>query len=218
MDIPRPGSALSYATTASTDERRTAPSFSNDISRPSSTSTQLSNRHSSNPGLSLPGLSALASIAHSKSSESLRSPNANSTTMTFAASQASLPATGSSTLQVRAFSLSLPRVPSLSFALYPSHELEVINDLFRGRVTELETSEENARREATSARDSQARTLLDLEEARAQVALMKRRVEELEREREEGEYRENGRGKKRARMSEATSSRMSTPELLSTES
>jgi GATA-binding protein len=54
-------------------------------------------------------------------------------------------------------------------------ELEVINDLFRGRVAELEASEQEARRQEMVAREAESKARLDLEEA-------KRRIEQLESE------------------------------------
>jgi GATA-binding protein len=51
--------------------------------------------------------------------------------------------------------------------------LEVINDLFRGRVAELEASEQEARRQEMMAREAEGKARLDLEEA-------KRRIEQLE--------------------------------------
>lgn len=58
-------------------------------------------------------------------------------------------------------------------------ELEVINDLFRGRVTELEHSEQNARR---ASRETEAHLRADLEEVRQREADLKRRLDELEAE------------------------------------
>ena len=52
-------------------------------------------------------------------------------------------------------------------------ELEVINDLFRGRVAELEASE-------AAARENEARTRAELEQCAVREQYLKRRVEELE--------------------------------------
>ncbi len=82
-------------------------------------------------------------------------------------------------------------------------ELEVINDLFRGRVAELEASEQDARRNETLARKAEGRIRIDLEEA-------KRKIEELESELTE--YRDIGHKHKKARPLEAVDlSRASTP-------
>ncbi|KAF1345279.1 hypothetical protein BDV97DRAFT_360763 [Delphinella strobiligena] len=59
-------------------------------------------------------------------------------------------------------------------------ELEVINDLFRGRVAELEQSEQAARRNADLARDAAERYRLDLEASMARETDLKRRVDLLE--------------------------------------
>lgn len=61
-------------------------------------------------------------------------------------------------------------------------ELEVINDLFRGRVAELEQSEQEARRNESIAKEEAARYKADLDTALAREADLKRRVEELETE------------------------------------
>lgn len=52
-------------------------------------------------------------------------------------------------------------------------ELEVINDLFRGRVAELEATESEARRQEMMVREAAAKLRTDFEEA-------KRRIEQLE--------------------------------------
>ncbi|GAM84554.1 hypothetical protein ANO11243_025500 [Dothideomycetidae sp. 11243] len=59
-------------------------------------------------------------------------------------------------------------------------ELEVINDLFRGRVAELEASENEARRAEASARDEVSRLRAELDASRASEEQLKRRVEQLE--------------------------------------
>lgn len=61
-------------------------------------------------------------------------------------------------------------------------ELEVINDLFRGRVAELEQSEQAARRNAELARDAADRYRADFEDSMAREKDLKRRVEQLEAE------------------------------------
>ncbi|KAI9830937.1 MAG: hypothetical protein M1819_005320 [Sarea resinae] len=61
-------------------------------------------------------------------------------------------------------------------------ELEVINDLFRGRVAELENSEANARRSEMMARESESQIRAALDDSRAREHDLKRRIEELEAE------------------------------------
>lgn len=60
-------------------------------------------------------------------------------------------------------------------------ELDLINELFRGRVTELEQSDASARRSEMIARDSEARLRRSLEESQRREEDLKRRVAELER-------------------------------------
>ncbi|KAG9837399.1 hypothetical protein KCU77_g11288, partial [Aureobasidium melanogenum] len=61
-------------------------------------------------------------------------------------------------------------------------ELEVINDLFRGRVAELEQSEQDARAKESSARDAADQYKSDLDAALVREAALKKRVELLEAE------------------------------------
>ena len=61
-------------------------------------------------------------------------------------------------------------------------ELEVINDLFRGRVAELEQSEQDARAKESSARDVADQYKADLDSALVREAALKKRVELLEAE------------------------------------
>ncbi|KAE8355277.1 hypothetical protein BDV28DRAFT_146266 [Aspergillus coremiiformis] len=61
-------------------------------------------------------------------------------------------------------------------------ELEFVNDLFRGRVTELEQSDAAARRSEMIARDSESRLKRALEDAQRREDELKRRVSELERQ------------------------------------
>jgi GATA-binding protein len=61
-------------------------------------------------------------------------------------------------------------------------ELEVINDLFRGRVAELEQSEQDARAKESSARDAADQYKTDLDSALVREAALKKRVELLEAE------------------------------------
>jgi len=73
-------------------------------------------------------------------------------------------------------------------------ELEVINDLFRGRVGELENSEQEARREANSKREENERLKSDVETERRKVEDLQKRVTELE--------SEGSPARKRARVSD----------------
>ncbi|KAL1981372.1 hypothetical protein VTN96DRAFT_2715 [Rasamsonia emersonii] len=59
-------------------------------------------------------------------------------------------------------------------------ELEVINELFRGRVAELEQSDATARRSEMIVRDSEVRLRRSLEEAHRREEELKRRISELE--------------------------------------
>ena len=61
-------------------------------------------------------------------------------------------------------------------------ELEVINDLFKGRVAQLEQSDANARRTETMQRDSESNLRQLLEQSQARENELKRQVDELERE------------------------------------
>lgn len=61
-------------------------------------------------------------------------------------------------------------------------ELEVINDLFRGRVAQLEQSEQAARRTADLARDAADRYRADLDASLSREQDLKRRVDQLEEE------------------------------------
>ncbi|KAL2008610.1 hypothetical protein VTN00DRAFT_6804 [Thermoascus crustaceus] len=59
-------------------------------------------------------------------------------------------------------------------------ELEVINELFRGRVAELEQSDATARRSEMIVRDSEVRLRRSLEDAHRREDELKRRISELE--------------------------------------
>ena len=61
-------------------------------------------------------------------------------------------------------------------------ELEVINELFRGRVTELEQSDATSRRSEMIARDSETRLQRSLEDAYRREEGLKHRVADLERQ------------------------------------
>lgn len=64
-------------------------------------------------------------------------------------------------------------------------ELEVINDLFRGTVAQLEQSDANARRNESLQRESQNQLRQLLEDSHRQVNDYKQRIEDLERENSE---------------------------------
>ena len=59
-------------------------------------------------------------------------------------------------------------------------ELEVINDLFRGRVSELEAAEQEARRAESAARQAETSLRNELEQTRAREDILRRRLDELE--------------------------------------
>ena len=59
-------------------------------------------------------------------------------------------------------------------------ELEVINDLFRGRVAELENSENDARRTERARDEDNMRLKAELDAAERRTAELQRRVEEME--------------------------------------
>lgn len=61
-------------------------------------------------------------------------------------------------------------------------ELEVINELFRGRVTQLEQDEANARRGEEMRRESETNLIQRLEESQRRENQLKHRLDDLERE------------------------------------
>ncbi|KAF9248049.1 transcriptional regulator family: GATA type zinc finger [Penicillium roqueforti] len=61
-------------------------------------------------------------------------------------------------------------------------ELEFVNELFRGRVTELEQSDASARRSEMIVRDSEVRLRRSLEDAQRREEDLKRRISDLERQ------------------------------------
>lgn len=87
-------------------------------------------------------------------------------------------------------------------------ELEVINELFRGRVTQLEQDEANARRGEEMRRESEAALMRRLEESEKLSNLLKHKVDDLERA---AEARESTPPAKRQRLSG------SVPEILNHE-
>jgi GATA-binding protein len=78
-------------------------------------------------------------------------------------------------------------------------ELEVINELFKGRVSELEQSDANSRRAEMLVRESENRLRRTLEETYRREEDLKRRVEELEKELREKE-RDGDEGHRGKRM------------------
>lgn len=64
-------------------------------------------------------------------------------------------------------------------------ELDLINELFRGRVAELEQSDASARRSEMIARDSEARLRRSLEESQRREEDLQGQVDELKRQIEE---------------------------------
>jgi len=61
-------------------------------------------------------------------------------------------------------------------------ELELVNDLFRGRVNELETSEANARRAEITRREVEAQLRLFLDASTKREEELKRKLDDAERE------------------------------------
>lgn len=88
-------------------------------------------------------------------------------------------------------------------------ELEVINDLFRGRVAELEQSEREAKHNEMFAKGSEGRLRFELDEAHMRESDLKRRLDELEAEL--AEYKDGHRQKKMRVSDIVDESRSSTP-------
>ena len=61
-------------------------------------------------------------------------------------------------------------------------ELEVINDLFRGRVAQLEQADETTRQDEAVQRNAQLQLRQALEQSQRREDTLKRRVDELERQ------------------------------------
>jgi GATA-binding protein len=76
-------------------------------------------------------------------------------------------------------------------------ELEVINDLFRGRVAQLEQSEQDARRNEKAKDEEVLRLRTDLEAMQAKAAELEKRLAEIDGQRDDG-----GSPRKRQRMEE----------------
>lgn len=90
-------------------------------------------------------------------------------------------------------------------------ELEVINELFRGRVTQLEQDEANARRGEEMHRESEASLLTRLEESQRRENQLKRRLDDVEREL--ADLREGGPRAKKMRVADMVGeSESSTPQ------
>ncbi|RFU35630.1 hypothetical protein B7463_g699, partial [Scytalidium lignicola] len=90
-------------------------------------------------------------------------------------------------------------------------ELEVINELFRGRVTQLEQDEANARRGEEMRRESEASLLTRLEESQRRENQLKRRLDDVEREL--ADLREGGPRAKKMRVADMVGdSESSTPQ------
>lgn len=79
-------------------------------------------------------------------------------------------------------------------------ELEVINDLFRGRVAELEQSDANARSGEMIMRESDDQLRRALDDAQRRETHLKRRIDELERE--VGDLRDSEPRAKKLRLSD----------------
>lgn len=92
-------------------------------------------------------------------------------------------------------------------------ELEVINELFRGRVTQLEQDEANARRGEEMRRESEHSLRLHLEESQRRENQLKRRLDDLEREVTEMQEAAGPRAKKMRVADMVGDSEESTPEI-----
>lgn len=100
-------------------------------------------------------------------------------------------------------------------------ELEVINELFRGRVTQLEQDEQNARRGEEMRRESEQNLKAQLEdlqrhlqESQRRENQLKRRLDDIERG-EATEAREGPRAKKMRVADMVGESEVSTPQSAS---
>jgi GATA-binding protein len=88
-------------------------------------------------------------------------------------------------------------------------ELEVINDLFRGRVAELEQSDVNARNGEMIMRECDDQLRRALDEAQRRENDLKRRIDELERE--VGDLRDSEPRAKKLRLSDLVAECAETP-------
>ncbi|RDW79608.1 putative gata transcription factor protein [Coleophoma crateriformis] len=91
-------------------------------------------------------------------------------------------------------------------------ELEVINELFRGRVTQLEQDESNARRGEEMRRESEHNLHVRLEESQRRENQLKRRLDDLEREMSELREASAPRAKKMRVADMVGDSESSTPQ------
>lgn len=91
-------------------------------------------------------------------------------------------------------------------------ELEVINELFRGRVTQLEQDEQNARRGEDMRRTSENQLRIHLEESQRRENQLKRRLDDLERELSELREAAGPRAKKMRVADMVGDSESSTPQ------
>lgn len=102
-------------------------------------------------------------------------------------------------------------------------ELEVINELFRGRVTQLEQDESNARRGEEMRRESEQNLKAQVEdlqrhlqESQRRENQLKRRLDDLERERGDASEARDGHRAKKMRVADmVVDSEVSTPQSAS---
>lgn len=87
--------------------------------------------------------------------------------------------------------------------------MEVINDLFRGRVAELEQSDVNARNGEMIMRECDDQLRRALDEAQRRENDLKRRIDELERE--VGDLRDSEPRAKKLRLSDLVAECAETP-------
>jgi len=93
-------------------------------------------------------------------------------------------------------------------------ELEVINELFKGRVTQLEQDESNARRGQEYSRESEHKLKQHLEESQRRENQLKRRLDDVEREL--NELKESAPRAKKMRVADMVGdSEASTPQYVS---
>jgi GATA-binding protein len=90
------------------------------------------------------------------------------------------------------------------------NELEVINDLFKGRVAQLEQSEAGARRAETVSRETEDRLRAALDDSQRREVQLKRKVEDFERDC--GDQRD-GRAAKKMRVSDIVDDNRLSPAL-----
>lgn len=88
-------------------------------------------------------------------------------------------------------------------------ELDLVNDLFRSRVTELENSEANARRSEITRREIEAQLRICVSEGQKREESLKRKVHDLESELKE--LREHAHQHKKMRLSDMVSDSSPSP-------